>query len=428
MCFAPVAMAVLFLVGTACADVSAPVADAAQLSFVAGSPTGTVAHALAVAPAIRVHDAEGRPIRGKHVTFTVVAGDGFITDTIATTDADGVASTRWSLGPDAAAAQRLRAAADGREAHFEARAARPVAGRTYYGNRQYIEYIAGDLPIVITAPHGGLLMPSAIPDRTWGITGRDTNTQELTRAIADALAARTGGRPHVIINRLGRVKLDANREVVEAAQDNALAGLAWLEFHAYTDAAKRDVAARVGRGFYIDVHGHGHAIPRLELGYTLSAAELAMSDVQIEQTALIDRSTIRTLVRSGSRGFAEVLRGTSSLGALFEAAGYPAVPSPAAPDPGGAEYFTGGYNVARHGSRNGGPIDGVQIEIHFPGARDTESNRARFAVAVAAVLEAYMATHYNFDLRTLRTQTHAADAWPAATLPGPVRMGIVQPF
>ena len=45
-----------------------------------------------------------------------------------------------------------------------------VAGQSYTGRNGYIEYIAGNAPVIYTAPHGGNLTPSEIPDRTAGRT------------------------------------------------------------------------------------------------------------------------------------------------------------------------------------------------------------------------------------------------------------------
>ena len=41
-----------------------------------------------------------------------------------------------------------------------------VAGQSYFGRNSYVEYIAGNSPVILSAPHGGLLTPSSIPDRT----------------------------------------------------------------------------------------------------------------------------------------------------------------------------------------------------------------------------------------------------------------------
>ncbi len=279
-----------------------------------------------------------------------------------------------------------------------------LPGEVYFGTQQYIEYQAGDLPIVLVAPHGGQLTPASIPDRTSGVTTQDRNTQEVVRLFASTLFDRTGHRPHIVINRLHRIKLDANREIGEAAQGNAAAAAAtaWREFHEFIEAAKDAVVDGLGRGLYIDVHGHGHDIQRLELGYLLSAADLERSDALLDDTNLVGKSSIRALVGQSSAGFVALVRGAASMGGLLEPLGYPTVPSPNQPDPGGEPYFTGGYNTARHGSRDGGTISAMQIEMHFVGARDTEASRAAFAAALAEALEVYMAAHFQVNLLSPR--------------------------
>src|SRR5687767_8003787 len=72
-------------------------------------------------------------------------------------------------------------------------------GRSYFGEKEYIEYLPGDLPLVISAPHGGREAPEDIPQREKGVVQIDTNTQELARAIAGEIHARTGHRAHLII-------------------------------------------------------------------------------------------------------------------------------------------------------------------------------------------------------------------------------------
>ncbi len=273
-----------------------------------------------------------------------------------------------------------------------------VAGQSYYGRRGYIEYVAGDLPIVLAAPHGGYERPDEIPDRTWGKVDRDRQTQELARAIGTGIHGRSGGHAHVVINRLHRAKLDANRELVEAAQGNAYAEWAWTEFHGFIETAKQAVVERDGRGLYLDLHGHGHELQRLELGYLLSASELELSDAELEQPYYVNKSSIRTLAQEADSGFAALLRGPLSLGGLLQAAGYPSVPSPAYPDPAGQPYFSGGYNTARHGSRTGGSISGVQLEANWVGVRDSPGNREAFSAGLAEVLETYLSEHFRLDL------------------------------
>jgi hypothetical protein len=272
-------------------------------------------------------------------------------------------------------------------------------GTSYFGRNHYIEYIAGELPIILSAPHGGSLRPAEIPDRTYGTTVTDLNTGELARAVDSALVRLTGKHAHVVIVHLHRVKLDANREIAEGAQGDPEAELAWREFHEFMADAKNAVRERFTGGLYLDLHGHGHAIQRLELGYLLASEELGLPDDSLDNRPAFEvASSIRTVSVRSPLSFADLLRGPSSLGAMLEAEGFPAVPSDSTPDPGGAEYFAGGYNTAVHGCRDGGEICAVQIESNRVGVRDTEQNRARFAGALSRVIERYLELHFGIEV------------------------------
>jgi len=87
------------------------------------------------------------------------------------------------------------------------------------------------------------------PDRDKGTFAFDTNTQELARAIAAEFLARTGHHPHLVICRITRRKLDCNREIMEAAAGNKVAGQVWNEYHGFIDAAQKAVVAKYGKGF-----------------------------------------------------------------------------------------------------------------------------------------------------------------------------------
>lgn len=265
-------------------------------------------------------------------------------------------------------------------------------GQSYFGRNQYIEYIAGNAPVIFTAPHGGGLTPEEIPPRGCGTTVTDRNTDDVARKVSAVFYARTGRYPHVVINRLARSRLDANRDIVEATCTNAAAAAAWEEWHGFIEIAKTASVAAAGRGWYVDLHGHGHPIQRLELGYLLNAPTFDLTDAEIDaQAALETSSSLRTLSRDDTTtSFAQLLRGPHSLGSLFAAEGFPAVPSASDPTPAGAQYFAGGYNTDRHGCARGGPVCGLQIEANLAGVRDTEENRLRFAVAIVKVMTAFL--------------------------------------
>ena len=296
----------------------------------------------------------------------------------------------------AAALPALRAATPARPDTPAAPAAK-TPGTAYFGTARYIEYVAGDLPIVLTSPHGGRLRPAAVADRKEGVTDMDANSQELARALAAAFHARTGAHVHLVASHLHRSKLDPNREIKEAAQGEPAAELAWREFHVSISGALAAAVARHGFAFLVDIHGHSHPIARLELGYALSSPQLNVTDTAFDRSGVIAVSTFRDLHTRRGGSAATLLRGAHSLGALFAAQGYDAVPSPAMPDPGQHPYFSGSYIVRHHtAAPHAAAVSGLQIECHRIGVRDTEENRAKFARAAAEVLLTFLQENYAY--------------------------------
>jgi hypothetical protein len=264
-----------------------------------------------------------------------------------------------------------------------------TAGHTYFGRNAYVEFRAGTLPIILSAPHGGSLEPAEIPNRTAGTTVTDAATVELARAVAGALRSTSGREPSLVICRLKRSKVDVNRDIGEGAQGNRHAEQAWNEFHEFLDAARRMAETADGRALVVDIHGHGHLKPRVEIGYLLSAADLDRSDADLDAPAWARRSSIRRLAAESSLAFSALLRGPGSLGGLLDRAGYLSVPSPAAPTPGSDPYFAGGYITRRHGSADGGLASAVQLETPYPGFRDSPASRSHFAAVLADALLTY---------------------------------------
>src|SRR5262245_35417023 len=269
-------------------------------------------------------------------------------------------------------------------------------GKTYFGHNRYIEYLAGDLPFILSAPHGGREKPDELPDREQGTFAFDTNTQELARTIADELKTRTGHWPHVVICRVHRRKIDCNREIGEGAAGNPLSEQAWREFQGFIDSAQDAIVKQQGRGLYIDLHGHGHAEQRLELGYLHSADQLALSDAELSAPPYATDSSLRAIAARNAVPYAELIRGEKSFGALMEKHGFASAPSPNNPHP-KAPFFRGGYNTARHG-RDAAPLAGLQIESNSRGVRDTPENRKKFAAAMADALSEYLPTHVGVPL------------------------------
>lgn len=283
------------------------------------------------------------------------------------------------------------------EVHAPRRILQYSPGQHYFGRRDYVEYIPGELPVILSSAHGGALQPQEIPNRTYGVVLNDRNSLELTLAMRRALIDLTGHAPHVILSHLHRSKLDANREIAEAAQENPYAEQAWTEFQEWIKVARAAVAGEYGKGLYFDIHGHGHDIDQLELGYLLGSEELNRPDAALNSLEVVARTSIRDLGRTSPIPFSQLLRGPTSFGGFLAEEGIPSVPSPGTPGPGAAPYFRGGYNTREHGSvTDAEVVSGIQLEHHYGGIRDTPDNRLGYAVKAARVIRKFMLEHYGF--------------------------------
>ena len=278
-----------------------------------------------------------------------------------------------------------------------------TVGNTYNGYNNLVQYVYGNLPIIITAPHGGL-QTGGLPDRACAniVTTTDANTDQLALAVQAKLTALFGKVPHLVVCNLKRSKIDVNRPLDEGTCNNATAAISWNDYHNFISAARNTVLQQYGKGLLIDLHGHGHTIQRVELGYNLSASQLANTDAYLNGSTPIAGSTIRSLVGNNLTGqtHAHLIRGPFSFGTYLQASGYPAVPSVSIPNPGTEPYFSGGYTVETWGSKDGGTLDAIQIESNYTGLRDNSVNINNYATALANSIKAFIEKHY-FALGTL---------------------------
>lgn len=264
-----------------------------------------------------------------------------------------------------------------------------------YSDTGCIEYQRGTGPLVISVPHGGYLEPDGFPDRRQGSSVNDAVTQELGRELADAIEARTGQRPHLIICRLARIKLDANRDIDEAAEGNAAAEAEWRAYHGFIEEALEAVRVEEGRGFYVDLHGQSHDPGRTQLGFSTTADALALDDATLDAGGYVASSSLGPVVASSPSPFSEVLRGGTSLGGRLAAQGHPTVPSPDDPEPGDVTYWNTGYSSYEHGPLQEAPwVGSVLFETANAGVRDTVEHRQAFAEDLADTLGAFLGDHF----------------------------------
>jgi N-formylglutamate amidohydrolase len=239
-----------------------------------------------------------------------------------------------------------------------------------------ITFEQGELPIILSAPHGGRdPIPGAKQRLGKGVsafvTRPDLSTDRLTESVADAIEKELGKRPFVIIARFQRKYLDANRTPAKA-YECAAAEQTYDAYHRALTEARQQVIERWGYGLLLDLHG------------------------QNSHPTSIFRGTNngRTTQHLVSRFGLPSLTGTESLFGELAQRGFDVIPKVASSDRENASY-NGGYIVAKYGSREEGTLDAIQLDIgrdlRLRAARQDTANK--LAAATAAFTLRYLQTN-----------------------------------
>lgn len=253
----------------------------------------------------------------------------------------------------------------------------------------YTEVQYGNMPLIISVPHGGTDNPTNIADRACPniTTVTDTKTIELANAIDSVCKADYGFQPYLVINYLRRTKLDQNREIVEATCTNPTAETFWKNYHTSIDTCIAKITNKYSQAIFIDLHGHGHTKQRLEIGYLISANALRNPSTIVPSST----SYYNMLLQNPFLSSNQFLTTANAFGTLMANRNFPSVPSaqdiaPLITD----EYFDGGYNTQTYTSSLYPKVYGWQIETNFTGVRDTEISRVNFAKAfLQSIMEFY---------------------------------------
>jgi len=202
----------------------------------------------------------------------------------------------------------------------------------------------GDLPIILTAPHGGSDEISGVPQRRGeGVdmfkNKSDAFTDQLTEKLADAIEQKLGKRPYVVIAHFHRKYLDANRRARDAYESPKAAPV-YDAYHQAIRNARRDIVQRWGRGVLFDIHGQA-AEPKVIFRGTQNG-----------------KTTTHLVNRFGH----EALTGKTSVFDLLAEQSVPVIPAIGSTKREHSSY-DGGYTVITHGSSTGGTIDAIQLEL-----------------------------------------------------------------
>lgn len=233
----------------------------------------------------------------------------------------------------------------------------------------------GNLPIILSAPHGGGSAVPNVPERKGEGVSRfvnrtDVRTAQLTELLADAIEKNLGERPYIVVARFHRKYIDPNRPAKDAYESDH-AKPHYDAYHAALATARADVTKRFGRGLLLDVHGQGttpHAIYR----------------------GTQNGKTTAHLIKKFGRAS---LTGKQSLFGQFAAQGITVIP-PVGSDKGETRSYSGGYIVRTHGSRDGGTVDAIQLELGRDqrDAKNAAATADKLATAIAAFAKQHLPT------------------------------------
>jgi hypothetical protein len=128
----PAALTLALACGSA--DPAGP-ADQSSIAILAGNnQQGASGALLGAATSVTVRDANDAALANVEVRFSIMGGGGATSDTLVRTNAGGVASTEWYLGPAAGIENTLRATYGSRTVDFTAQSVAGIPGQTFYGD------------------------------------------------------------------------------------------------------------------------------------------------------------------------------------------------------------------------------------------------------------------------------------------------------
>ena len=226
----------------------------------------------------------------------------------------------------------------------------------------------GNLPIIISAPHGGNDVIPGVPARTGVgvsdfVTVRDTGTEELAYTLATSIQQRFGKSPSVVVCKASRTYVDINRPA-SGAYENPDAKIVYDYYHRMMRTYTTTVANRFHGGLVIDLHGQGTSSSTVFRG-TRNGATVRHLRAAFGQSAHDGpNSLFGSLVTRGWTVDPAILSDLEN------------------------SNFNGGYIVGTYGSQLSTPVDAQQFEFGSD-YRTTTTARSQTAATLTDALVPY---------------------------------------
>jgi N-formylglutamate amidohydrolase len=229
---------------------------------------------------------------------------------------------------------------------------------------RFIFFQKGNIPILLTAPHGGELSVPFLKIRTRGKTVGDARTLQLTQAIAAAMANKTGLRPYVVGLRCKRKYVDANRPTNEAYEDERAQPI-YDAYHRQILEYIKEIKEKFPHNnpLLIDIHGQAFKKNTIFRGTR-------------------NKQTVKKLLhRCGENA----LSGQKSIIKSLESYGYTVFPSSALKRKAEASAYWGGFTISNYGSHKRNGIDAIQLEFGSDFRQSNVINTVARTVAQAII-------------------------------------------
>ncbi|NVM36230.1 MAG: N-formylglutamate amidohydrolase [Candidatus Lokiarchaeota archaeon] len=130
------------------------------------------------------------------------------------------------------------------------------------GLSEFVEFKKGNIPLIVSVPHGGILECNSLPERITGVLGIDKGTIEFSKNFIDQISQKFKDGileykfPYYIFSLVQRSKIDLNRVEKEAYnQKSLLAREIYNYYHSKIKEWILNNLKRHNRSFLIDIHG-----------------------------------------------------------------------------------------------------------------------------------------------------------------------------
>ena len=123
--------------------------------------------------------------------------------------------------------------------------------------RKNFEFAKGNVPVILSCPHGGFKKPKRIPDKINGPSIADKNTYFIAKLIINHLK-KLGIDIYYVLNKIHRSKVDLNRPPHSSSafdKTSAEANDIFHYFHDQLNMFSQDCLVQFDKALLIDFHG-----------------------------------------------------------------------------------------------------------------------------------------------------------------------------